>query len=121
MMKKFGRTMRTIIAGSRTCTFYTELLKALFVAGWQPTVVLSGTARGVDRMGEEWAKSHKIPIERYSADWEKYGRRAGHIRNAEMVKNAEALIALWDGKSPGTKDVIEQANNAGLTVYVHRY
>lgn len=112
--------MRTIIAGSRTATKYSNLLKVLEGVSWKPTVVLSGTARGADRLGEQWAEKNGIEIERYPADWETHGKRAGFIRNAEMVKNAEALIALWDGESRGTKHIIDLATKHGLFVHVWR-
>jgi hypothetical protein len=111
--------MRTIIAGSRGCTDMAALEEAMAVCGWRPTVILSGTARGVDRMGEEWANRNGISIERYPADWDQFGRSAGHRRNADMAARAEALVALWDGKSPGTKGMIDIARRQGLRVHVH--
>lgn len=82
------------------------------------TVVLSGDARGVDRMGEMWARLNFVRVERYPAQWEVYGKRAGPIRNAEMASNADALIAVWDGSSRGTAHMIDTAKKKGLRVYV---
>lgn len=110
--------MRIIIAGSRNCQNYNELLKAIAASGFKPNVVISGTARGIDRMAERWAIRHNISVERYPANWEKFGKSAGYIRNAQMIKKAEALIALWDGKSKGTENIINLARKAGLVVYV---
>lgn len=112
--------MRTIIAGSRGLYDKKELLRALKLCGWTPTVVISGTARGVDQMGEAWAMEFGVPCEQFPANWERYGKRAGHIRNAEMADHAEALIALWDGASKGTKGMIDIARRRGLRVYVHK-
>jgi hypothetical protein len=112
--------MRTIIAGSRSITLYAVVKLAVARAPWTPTVVLSGTARGVDLLGERWAKTNGVPIERYPANWDKYGNRAGMIRNAEMVDKAEALIAVWDGLSGGTEFTIRLAQNMGLQVYIKR-
>ena len=112
--------MRTIIAGSRDNVCYNDLLEALAATEWQPTVVISGTARGADRLGERWAKENDITTELYPADWDKHGKSAGYKRNAEMARNAEALIALWDHKSKGTKHMIDLATKAGLVVYIHR-
>lgn len=92
--------MRTTIAGSRTITDYTQVEEAMHqarVSGITPTVVLSGTARGVDRLGEQWAAEHGIPVERYPADWGAHGRQAGCLRNIKMANEAEALVAVWDG------------------------
>ena len=112
--------MRTIIAGSRTATDYTYLCRAIESVYWWPSVVLSGTARGADKMGERWANHNSIPIERYPADWDRYGRSAGYRRNVDMARNAEALIALWDGQSRGTKHMIDIGCGAGLVVFVWR-
>jgi hypothetical protein len=57
----------------------------------------------------------------FPADWKTHGKAAGPIRNRQMAKNAEALIALWDGNSRGTKNMIETATKLGLKVYVKRY
>lgn len=110
--------MRTIIAGSRTATKYPDLLRAMDCVLWRPTVILSGMAKGADLLGEQWAKENNIPVERYPADWEKHGKVAGYVRNAEMSGKAEALIALWDGNSKGTKHMIDLATKQGLKVFV---
>lgn len=111
--------MKTIIAGSRTCSNKQSLISAIEACGWTPTVVISGGARGADQLGEAWAKENHIPCETYLAEWDKLGRSAGYIRNATMADKAEALIALWDGKSPGTAHMIRLANQRGLRVHVH--
>ena len=109
--------MRTIIAGSRSLGL-AEVNQAMECCGWTPTVVLSGTARGVDRAGEEWAAKYDIPIERYPADWKVRGKSAGFIRNMAMARAADALVAVWDGESPGTKHMIWAAESLGLRVFV---
>jgi hypothetical protein len=112
--------MRTIIAGGRTITDPRLVSAAVAHAGFEVSVVLSGAARGADRLGEEWAALRGIPVERYPADWNRHGRAAGPIRNREMIRHAEALLAIWDGASRGTADVIGAARQAGLQVYVYR-
>lgn len=111
--------MRTIIAGSRDCTDKKYLLAALEECGWLPTVVISGDARGADTLGEEWAIENDIPVEKFPADWATYGKSAGFLRNEEMAKNADALIALWDGQSTGTKHMIACAKKHGLKIRVY--
>jgi hypothetical protein len=86
--------------------------------GWKPTVVLSGTARGADTLGEQWAKRNNIPVERYPADWDTHGKRAGFLRNWRMARKGDALIALWDGLSRGTEQMIAAANYYGIRVHV---
>lgn len=110
--------MRTIVAGCRTATRYGELVKALDQLETRPTAVLSGTALGADRLGERWARENNIPIERYPADWDLFGKLAGRRRNVEMAENAEALVALWDGESRGTRHMIDVARKFGLAVTV---
>ena len=87
--------------------------------GIMPTEIVSGCAKGVDRAGEEWAKRNGVPIKPFPANWETYGRAAGPIRNQQMAAYADALIAIWDGKSRGTESMIELAREHHLNVYVH--
>lgn len=89
--------------------------------------IVSGTARGADRLGEEYAKIAHYDITRFPADWDTYGKSAGYRRNAEMAKfaseenNVGVLIAFWDGKSHGTKHMIDLAKRYGLKVHVVNY
>lgn len=111
-------SLRTIIAGSRRSITYPEVVRVVDACGWLPSVVLSGTALGVDTYGERLAEDRNWPIERYPADWKTHGNSAGAIRNAQMAQNAEALIAIWDGRSPGTENMIKTARKLGLRIYV---
>lgn len=110
--------MKTIIAGSRQISDYAMVEDAISQCAWRPTVVISGAARGVDTLGERWAEDNGVPVERFPADWGKHGKSAGYKRNLEMVDHAEALIAIWDGESRGTKHMIDIARRAGLKVHV---
>lgn len=112
--------MRVIIAGSRDIVNIDYVNIAMEMCGFVPSIVISGTARGADRLGEQWAQDRDIPIERYPAEWDKYGKSAGYRRNEQMAKSADALVALWDGKSKGTKHMIDIANRENLAVYIHR-
>lgn len=109
--------MKTIIAGSRGFTDY-ELLKA---ACEQHTIttVISGTARGADQLGERYAIEKGIHLTRMPANWNLYGKSAGYRRNMEMADIADQLIAFWDGKSPGTKHMIDIATTKGLKVFTY--
>jgi len=112
--------VRTIIAGSRALTNPLLVEAAVKASGFEVTLVLSGTARGVDRLGEAWANERSIPVELYPADWDAQGKAAGALRNRLMVSKAEALIAVWDGVSRGTDDCIREARARGLKVFVYR-
>jgi hypothetical protein len=109
----------TIIAGTREISDYNLLEYAIEQSGFTITQVVSGRARGPDQMGETWAaKNDVLPIKMFAADWEKYGLSAGPIRNQQMAEYSQQLLALWDGQSTGTKDMIERAVVEGLTVFV---
>lgn len=111
--------MKTIIAGSRDIESYREIEDAVKASGFEVTTVISGTARGVDRIGINWAFKHNIPVIEVPAKWDIYGKRAGYLRNEEMAKIGDALIAVWDGKSKGTKSMIDLARSYGLKTHVH--
>lgn len=113
--------MRIIIAGSRKCSRQ-DVFKALACCPWVNFIsaVVSGTARGADEFGEVWAVEKGVDIIQFPADWSKYGKRAGPIRNKQMAENADGLIAVWDGLSRGTKSMIDFAIEKGLRVYIFR-
>jgi len=92
-----------------------KILKALRVP-WDQIEIVSGGARGADAFGEKLAKNVGMQLKVFPANWEKYGRGAGHIRNKEMAKYAEILIALPGGR--GTANMIETALDEFLNVYI---
>ena len=112
---------KVIIAGSRGFTDYNMLqqtcdtiLENLYPD--LPIAIISGTSSGCDALGERYAHERGYALQRHPADWKKYGRAAGPIRNRQMVEGADAAIVFWDGHSKGTKNLIEQANRRGLKV-----
>lgn len=112
--------MKVIIAGSRESFEISDVFVAMEESGFKDRVteVVSGTARGVDRLGEAWANANYIPIKKFPADWNGHGKSAGYLRNAQMAEYADALVALWDGKSRGTKHMIDLANRRGIPVHI---
>lgn len=110
--------MKVIIAGGRDIENYNLIVEAINDSEFDISEVVSGGAKGVDTMGEHWADKHNIPVKRFLARWEIYGRSAGPHRNIEMANYAEALIAVWDGKSRGTKNMIETAKKRKLDIYI---
>ncbi|HXG66007.1 MAG TPA: SLOG family protein [Blastocatellia bacterium] len=78
--------MKVIIAGSRDITDYEVVKRAIEESGFEITEVVSGTAAGVDQLGEWWAELRAVPIARFPADWMNYGMRADAIRNAQMAE-----------------------------------
>jgi hypothetical protein len=111
--------MKTIIAGSRSISSIKLVAEAIKLSKFKITEVVSGTAQGVDRLGEQYAEAKDIPVIRFPADWEKHGKSAGYKRNAAMAKYADALIAVWDGESRGTMHMINLAKKEKIKVYVH--
>ena len=110
--------MKIIIAGSRGITDEHTIFNAIKESEFEITEVVSGGAAGVDKFGEKYAERYDIPLKIFPANWEKKGKSAGIIRNSERAKYADALIAVWDGKSKGTKNMIEVATRKGLKVFV---
>lgn len=112
--------MKIIIAGSRNFDDYFKVqlyMYGFIQIGWDVEIV-SGTAKGADQLGERFAKENNYKLKQFPADWNKYGKSAGYIRNEEMAKYADVLIAFWDGESKGTKHMIDLANKHNLIVNV---
>lgn len=110
--------MKTIVAGSRDITSPAIVRLAIESSGFEVSEIVSGAARGVDSLGEEWGRANKIDVVTFPADWKKHGKAAGPMRNCQMADYADALVAVWDGKSPGTRHMIQEAGRLGLDVFV---
>ena len=105
------KEFRVVVAGSRNFGDYERLSAELdkFLVGKKNVVIVSGTARGADRMGEQYAAEHGYKIDQFPAEWGKYHQGAGPIRNLQMVKTADAVVAFWDNESSGTRNIIDCA------------
>lgn len=110
---------KIIIAGSRDFNDY-KLLKSTMddlLSEKNKThkiEIVSGMAKGADTLGVLYAKERKYNIIEYRAQWRKYGKAAGMIRNGEMLDVADAIVTFWNGMSPGTLDVIKKAEARGI-------
>jgi len=110
--------VRVVIAGSRKlCKTIYEIGEVVKRTGWEISEVVSGKCGGVDRAGEVWAKSEKIPVKPFPANWDKYGKAAGPIRNQAMAEYADAVIVIWDGVSPGSSNMIKATKLADKLLY----
>jgi hypothetical protein len=115
--------MKLIIAGSRTLdpdTVYDTLVEFFGVNDKlynSITEVVSGTAKGVDTVGELFAFNADWPVKQFPANWTKNGKAAGYIRNAKMADYADALLLIWDGVSKGSGHMKRLAEREGLTIY----
>ena len=121
-----------IVAGSRSFKDY-EYLKACLddllidlAKNNYPITIISGTANGADKLGERYAKEKGYDIIRMPADWEKKGKRAGYLRNAQMADKVKeegfgGCACFWDGKSPGTNWMIKLCNEKQIDCYIYKY
>lgn len=115
--------MKTIVAGSRDNTAYEQVCEAIARSGIEITELVSGRARGTDTYAERWAAEQGVPVKPFPVEdheWRTVGKSAGPARNRRMADYAEALIAIWDGKSPGTRNMIDEARKRNLVVFVLR-
>ena len=125
-MKNRKENFKVIIAGSRGFSNY-KLLKETcnnVLREKKKThniVIISGGAKGADKAGEQYAQDCDYDLEIYPADWKKFGKSAGFRRNEQMAEVADGLIAFWDGKSNGTKHMIDIANEKGIKIKVVEY
>lgn len=106
--------IRLVVAGCRNFNDYDLLSQELdkYIADQnknESLIIVSGCAEGADKLGEKYASEHDLPIERYPAKWDKYGKSAGPRRNEEMAKVADKVIVFWNGKSHGTQSMIKYA------------
>ena len=130
------KELRVIIAGSREFNDFPKLMNSSIEIlteiskkrdGLDRIRIVSGTARGADKLGEQYAKIAGYELSKFPPDWDGLGKRAGYVRNAEMAKFAVeddsygVLIAFWDGQSRGTKHMIDLAKRYGLEVHVVNY
>ena len=113
-----------MIAGSRTFNDYTKAEK--IISDYlrknyfgKEIVVVSGGCRGADKIGERYAGEKGLKKVIFGAEWGKYGRAAGPIRNEKMAKVADCVICFWDGKSAGTKSMINLAKKYNKPVYIN--
>lgn len=121
-----------IVAGSRSFNNYEfleecldYLLSDLVEAGIE-IVIVSGTANGADTLGEKYAKSRGYGIIRMPANWKKEGKRAGYLRNYDMAQKVKengygGCACFWDGRSPGTKWMIDICDKQDIDCYVYEY
>ena len=110
------KNFRVVVAGSRNFNNYARLSAELdkYLAEKKNITIISGTARGADRMGEKYAAERGLKLEQFPAEWGLYHKGAGPIRNMQMVKAADAVVAFWDNQSSGTKNIIDCARQENI-------
>lgn len=108
-----------IIAGTRTFTseiFLNVICKEIIDHQLNPSLIISGGAKGIDKLGEKWAELYNVSVGVFPARWGAYGKIAGHMRNNEMADQGDVLLLLWDGKSSGSKQMLAAALQRKLMV-----
>ncbi len=111
--------MKIAVVGSRNFQDYTLLKNTL--KNFDINQIISGGARGADTLAEDYAREKHIPVKIFYPDWQKFGKAAGFIRNKDIVKNSDMVIAFWDGQSRGTRSSIELAKQYGKNVKIIRF
>lgn len=118
--------MKVVIAGIRYSDpeakiifdDYALVAKAVEDSGFDITEVVSGKAIGADTLGERWAALKDIPVHEMPADWNRYGKAAGMMRNKTMAEYADAAVIVWDGNSKGSYNMVQNMINAKKPYYL---
>lgn len=113
--------MKVVICGSRSILDPEIVAEAIQESGFDITEVISGGAVGVDSLGAQWAIQNNKKVIRMLPDWKSYGKMAGLARNSLMVEEADAVIAIWDGKSRGTMDTITKTKKKAIPLYIKKH
>lgn len=116
--------MKVIIAGGRGFSDF-QLMNSkcneVLLESGEDIEIVSGTAKGADKMGEHYASIRGFGVKQFPANWGSHGKAAGYIRNKDMADYADMLIAFWDGESKGTQHMINLARERNLVVHVIKY
>lgn len=114
---------RYLICGGRDFTDRALMDKALtsLILHPEDALVIHGAARGADLMAGDWAREKGVPVETYpitSADWDRYGKAAGAIRNREMLEKGRPDVVLAFPGGNGTANMVRQARTASVVTIV---
>lgn len=115
--------MRLGIIGGRDFSNYDAVRHQLNLirSRYSVSCIVSGGAKGADSLAERYANEYNIKTLIFKADWDKYGKTAGFIRNSDIVNNSDLIIAFWDGNSKGTLDSINKALKTKTNIVVLDY
>lgn len=118
---------RVIVCGGRDFVNKELLTESLdkILTEYEDVEIVSGKAAGADTLGEIYATEHGVRCVKFPAEWDKFGKHAGFIRNSQMLQYAQkktpVVVAFWDGKSHGTKHMINIATDGGAKVHIVHY
>ena len=111
--------MKVAVVGSRGFSDYKLLSETLDKI--KITLIISGSAKGADTLGEQYAKENGIETKIFLPDWEKHGKAAGMLRTTDIINESEVVIAFWDGSSKGTLDSINKAKKLNKKLIIIDY
>ena len=117
---------KLIVAGGRDYYDYEQVSRSLIALADveyadKEISIVSGMARGADSMGHRFAKEHHVTCYEFPAQWLTHGKRAGFMRNEDMGRFSDGLLAFWDGESRGTKHMIDYMRKLNKPVHVINY
>lgn len=109
-----------VISGSRCINKYTILVSAIEESGFTFDKIVEGGAKGVDELAIEYGLRNNIPVETVPADWDRNRYLAGMFRNLKMLEMADMVLCVWDGRSTGTKHMIDITRKTSKPLYIRR-
>lgn len=114
--------MKLAIIGGRSFSDY-NLVKSTITQYFHQNIteIISGGAIGADRLGAKYAKENNIKLTEFIPNWDLYGKRAGFIRNEDIVKNSDTVLAFWDSESKGTANSLSTAKRLKKTTIIIYY
>ena len=114
--------MKIVICGSRTFNNYeqfcSEMKDILDLRNKDTVILISGGAKGADTLARNYAEENGYKFEEYLADWDNLGKKAGYIRNVQMLEVADSVVAFWDGKSRGTAHMVKESLRRNIPLVV---
>jgi hypothetical protein len=109
------------VVGGRDFTDYNRLKKILDSVKGKILSLVSGGANGADKLVEKYAKDNKFKIKVFQADWDSLGKKAGPVRNKQIVDKSDVIIAFWNGISKGTESTIKIARKSEKILKIYNY
>ena len=115
--------MNVGVVGSRSFNDYPLLEKTLnnIIENKEDVTIVSGGASGADSWAEVYSIKHNCQLKVFEAEWDKYGKKAGMIRNKTIVEESDLIVAFWDGQSKGTANTIQEAKKQNVDVKIVRF